>query len=157
MRTFDPKTIAYIHGSLAKHFKTVADGLGIPFYSEGLDDPTSEVYQNTNLSLRVDGPMVMEGSSLTDYRVEVQAFLTFIGKSGHYDNLDYAGTVAEALRSTIPVYDLPNATPTQVGCLDLDRSSVESVRLVNFSRVSTSSNVRQIALVSRLLYESGQV
>lgn len=157
---YDEKDVVRIYGSLAKHFNNLASStLQIPFYAEGLDDEDSEVYQNTNLSLRVDGPLTLEGSSLTDHRFEVQAFLTLIGKdvSNIYLGPNYAGLVAKSLRGVIPVYDIPSNPSTQVGCLDIDRSSVESVRIVNFGRVSTSSKVRQIAVVARLLYESSDV
>lgn len=154
---YNPDVPKWIYASLVKHFSTVASNLGLEYYPEGLDDPTSEVYQNSNLSLRVDGPMSMEGSSLTDHRVEVQAFLTIIGDQNFYTVFDYAGTVAQELRGVIPVYTIPEAPAVQVGCLDIDRSTEESVRLVNFNRVSTSSKVRQIAVVARLLYESSDI
>lgn len=149
----------WIYASLCKHFNTVAAGMSIPFYAEGLDDETSEVYQNTNISFRMDGPLSYEGSSLTDHNVDLQLFLTAVGElESGYDVWDYAGTLAEALRGVIPVYQIPESPATQIGCLDLDpRRAVESVRIVNFSRVSTSSNVRQMAAVARLLYESSNV
>ena len=156
--SFNPDLPKWIHASLMKHFKTVADGIGVEYYAEGLDDPTSDVYQNTNLSLRIDGPWSREGSSLTDYWVEVQAFLTVIGDlENHYTVLDYAGTVAQSLRGVIPVYQIPESPLTQVGCLDIDRETVESVRIVNFSRVSESSKVKQISVIARLVYESSDV
>lgn len=147
----------WIYASLAKHFSSVATAVGLKYYPEGLEDPNSEVYQNSNLSLRVDGPWAVEGSSLTDHRVEVQAFLTIIGDQNFYTVFDHAGTVAQSLRGVIPVYTIPENPALQVGCLDIDRSTEESVRIVNFNRVSTSSNVRQIAVVARLLYESSDV
>lgn len=151
---FNPKIPVWVYGSLCKYFDTVAAGLGIPFYAEGLDDIKSLVYQNTNISFRLDGPLVDEGSSLTDFRFEVQLFLTVIGRTNQYEIHNIAGQLAEAVRSVIPVYQIPDDPLVQVGCLDHDLSAVENVRMVNFSRVSTSSNVRQIALVSKLMYES---
>lgn len=150
---FDTKKVSQITGSLSKFFKTVADGLGIEFYSEGLDDETSEVYQNTNLSLRIDGPWSIEGSSLVDYHVEVQAMLTGIGEDDGYALTDYAGAVAEALQSTIPVFDIPANPSEEVGCLDIDPGTVDSVRIVNFGRTSTSSKVRQFGVIARLRHE----
>lgn len=155
--SYNAKMPKWIFASLCKHFNDVATGLGIPFYAEGLDDETSNVYQNTNLSLRVDGPVTHEGSSLDYYRVEVQGFLTGIGEVPGYTLHDYAGTVAESLRGVVPVYQIPEAPLVQVGCLDIDKKAVESVRIVNFSRVSTSSNVRQIAVVARLVLDLGAV
>lgn len=149
---YDPLLAQRIVGSLAKHFDTLATSLGIKYYPEGVEDPNSEVYQNTNISLRVDGPYTIEGSSVSWNTVDVQVLLTVIGQTEDtYLPWRLAGQIAESLRSVIPVYNIPSNDPlVQIGCLDIDNTQPDSVRLVNLSRVSTSSDVRQIALITRL-------
>ena len=151
--SYNQKLPKWIFASLAKHFASVAQGIGVKYYAEGLDDETSEVYQNTNLSMRVDGPATFEGSSLDYYRVDVQAMLTGVGEVAGYTLHEYAGIVAESLRGVITIYQIPESPTTKVACLDLDSKTVDSVRVVNFSRVSTSSNVRQIAVIAKLMVE----
>lgn len=147
---YEPLLAQRIFGSLAKHVNTLATSLGVKFYAEGVDDESSEVYQNTNLSLRVDGPRTIEGSSVSWNSVDVQVMVTCIGGEP-YLPWQLAGAVADSIRGVIPLYNIPSNDPlVQVGCLDIDPSLADSVRLVNLSRVSTSSNVRQIAVVTRL-------
>jgi len=151
--SMNPNIPKWTIASLAKHMRVLTTALSIPLYVEGVDSPTEENYQNTNLSLRVDGPAVIEGSNWTTYRVAVQGLVTFVGDKTAYDLHDYAGQVAEVLRGVIPVYQIPESVATQVGCLDVDPRSVESVRLVNLGRVSTSSNVRQISVIAELILD----
>jgi len=151
--SMNPKMPKWVIGSLSKEFKVLTTALSIPLYVEGVDSPTEEDYQNTNLSLRVDGPTVIEGSNWTTYRVSVQGLVTFVGDKTAYDLHDYAGQVAEVLRGVIPVYQVPESIVTQVGCLDVDPRSVESVRLVHLGRVSSSSNVRQISVIADLILD----
>lgn len=150
---FEKKMPKWIIASLAKRFKVLTDSLGIPLYVETIDNPTEEDYQNTNLSLRVDGPTPVEGSNWTTYRVSVQGLVTAVGNRNAGVLHDYAGEVAEVMRSVIPVYQIPESVATQVGCLDIDPRSVESVRLVNLGRVSSSSNVQQISVISDLILD----
>jgi len=158
--SMNPKIPANVIASLAKRFKTLTTiftsettPTPFPLYVEGVDSATEEDYQNTNLSLRVDGPTVIEGSSWTTYRVSVQGLVTAVGDRTAYDLHNYAGRVAEVLRGVIPVYDIPDNPLVQVGCLDIDPRSVESVRLVNLGRVSQSSNVRQISVIADLILD----
>jgi len=151
--SMNPGVPKWCIGSIAKRFKVLTTTLSIPLYVEGLDTPTEEDYQNTNLSVRVDGPTVVEGSNWTTYRVSVQGLVTFVGDKDAYTLHDYAGSVAEVLRGVIPVYQIPDDVSIQVGCLDIDPRSVESVRLVNLGRVSQSSNVRQISVIGDLILD----
>lgn len=150
---FDHRVPKWIIASLAVAFKALADDLGIPLYVEGIDSPTEEDYQNTNLSLRFDGPAPIEGSNWTTYRVTVQGLVTAVGDNSAYTLPDYAGRVAEVMRGVIPVYQYPEDPAAHIGCLDIDPRTVESVRLVNLGRVSASSNVRQISVVSSLILD----
>lgn len=150
MNPFIPKwTIA----SIAVACKVLTDELEIPLYVESIDTASEEDYQNTNLSVRVDGPSVIEGSNWTTYRVNVQGLVTMVGDHDAYLLHDYAGQVAELLRGVIPVYQFPEEPLIQIGCLDIDPRTLESVRLVHLGRVSASSNVRQIAVVAALILD----
>lgn len=144
----------WIFASLCKFFNETAITLGLPFYAEGADDPTSEVYQSTNLSFRVDGPMVVESSSLSWYRVETQGLLTEIGRpTNRYSLHGQAGEVAKAMRGGIPVYQIPESPATLVGCLFPDPSTRDSVRVVNLGMLSASSKVRQISVIGKYFIE----
>lgn len=155
----NPNIPKWVFGSLCKFFSEEAANISLPFFAEGADDPTSEVYQKTNLSMRMDGPMVVEHSGSTVYRFEVQALLTEVGKRrAGYALHDEAGTIMEAMRSGIPIFQIPYVpsggdSPTQVGCLLPDPRTMESVRVVVLGDLSVSSKVRQISVVGKYYIE----
>jgi hypothetical protein len=151
----DPNMPKWIFASICKFFKEEADLLSLPYFAEGADDPSSEVYQQTNLSSRVDGPLITEYSGSTSYRVDIQGLLTEIGKRRNgYQLHDEAGVIAEAMRGGIPVYQIPEAPEQVVGCLLPDPRSMESVRIVNLGVLSTSSKIRQISVVGKFYIEN---
>lgn len=144
----------WVFGSLCKFFDAEATNISLPFYAEGADDPSSQVYQRTNLSLRMDGPQVYEYSGSTVYRFEVQALLTEIGiRRGGYALHNDAGTMMEAMRSGIPIFQIPNSPLVQVGCLFPDTRTSESVRVVVLGDMSVSSKVRQISVLGKYYIE----
>jgi hypothetical protein len=150
----DPRIPVQVLASLAKRIKTFTSTIGsMVLYVEGVDTPTEEDFQRDNLSLRVDGPTVIESSSWTTYRVSVQVLVTAVGDRTAYGIHQTAGKVAEVLREVIPVYDIPGNPLVQVGCLDIDPRTPESVRLVNLGRVSQSSNVKQISVIANLILD----
>jgi hypothetical protein len=150
----NPNMAKWIFASVCKFFSEEVTELSLPFFAEGADDPKSEVYQNTNLSSRVDGPMIVEYSGSTAYRVDIQGLLTEVGKRRPaYKLHDDAGKIAEAMRGGIPVYQIPEAPEQVVGCLLPDPRSVESVRIVNLGDLSVSSKVRQISVVGKFYIE----
>lgn len=151
----NPNMPKWIFASVCKFFSEEANLINLPYFAEGADDLSSEVYQRPNLSSRVDGPMVMEHSGSTYYRVDVQGLLTEVGKRRDgYQLHDEAGTIAEAMRGGIPVYQIPEAPEQVVGCLLPDPRSMESVRIVNLGLLSTSSKIRQISVVGKFYIEN---
>lgn len=151
----NPDIGKWVFASLAKFFSQQATALSLPFFAEGADDANSEVYQNTNLSMRVDGPVVHENSGWQEYRFEVQGLLTQVGvPSNVYTPYDRAGTIAEAMRSGIPIYKIPDNPSELFGCLLPDTRATETVRVVNLGILSDSSKVSQISVVGKYQIES---
>lgn len=151
----NPDMPKWIFASVCKFFSEEAQTLSLPFFAEGADDPKSEVYQKTNLSSRVDGPMVVEHSGSTTYRVDIQGLLTEIGRRRNaYQLHDEAGKIAEAMRGGIPVYKIPEDPTTSIGCLLPDPRTMESVRIVNLGDLSVSSKIRQISVVGKFYIEN---
>ena len=141
-----------IVGSLCRYFEQFASERGLPFFSEGFDDPESQVWKVNNLCLRIDGPYLNPNDS--GGYINVQILLTEIGpKKNGYTLIAFADEAANALKQAFPVWDIPTQPTQQLGCLFLDGKRKPNPQIINLNQQSSHAKVYQIYVAARLFYE----
>ena len=66
----------WIFSSMAEHFRTVAEGIPLQYFIEGIDEEQATDFQRDSSLFRMDGPIVFQSSNTEFYRVEFQILLT---------------------------------------------------------------------------------
>lgn len=144
----------WITASIASHFKGVTDGLTIRYFVEGVDEPESDDFQEDSALLRVNGPVVVEGSNNEEwYFVEIQILLTDImqlTEDNAYDILTHAGVYQKSMLENIPIKEIGDSGDL-IGCLAPDKSIKNNVRVVNFGQVDKTARVRQMSVTGRFI------
>lgn len=149
----DPNLPRNIVASLAQYFQPIVDGLKIEYFVEGINNPIDKVFQKDSAVLRVNGPIVNEGSNGYEwYKVEFQILLTDLIEpttENAYAIHTWAGKIQEAFLGVIPILNQDN--DVLIGCLEPDRSVKNNIRTVNYNIVDIDLPIRQMSVNGRYL------
>ncbi len=142
--------------SIVDYFKTIALGLSLPLFVEGLDERISSVMEADRAELRVNGPFVREVSK-DCWRLHVDINILVIDHmqvrlENAYSSVIWGGKFLSAMTERIPVYRYGTGiadTSTLVGCLTQQAGIGEPARLINYGQVNADIRIRQSAVVGQ--------
>jgi hypothetical protein len=142
--------------SIAVYFKSVADGLSLTFFVDGVDEREPDTMREEHAELRVSGPMVRELShNYWRIHVDINILLTDqmkMSTESAYDINHWGGTFLTAMTEPIPVYrygDGADDDGSLVGCLTQRRGFSEPTRLIHFGQISREDRIRQAVVDGR--------
>jgi len=144
----------WIFSSMCDHFQTVADGISLRFFIEGVDETEALDFQTDSGLFRMDGPIAFQGSSgLEWYKVEMQILLTDIVATTNdnaYDIYTWAGVFqGSMLNNSLPVYRFGSGVEDDdslIGCLEPDTSVKNNVRVASYGMVDKDYRVKQVSI-----------
>ena len=144
----------WIFASMSDHFQTVADGISLRFFIEGLDEAEALDFQVDSGLFRMDGPIAYQGSSgLEWYKVEMQILLTDIVATTNdnaYDIYTWAGVFqGSMLNDSLPIYRYGSGAEDDdslIGCLEPDTSVRNNVRVASYGMVDKDYRVKQASV-----------
>lgn len=149
----NPNISRWTTASLAELLRPIiATTLSMQFFVEGVDREQREWFQADSCVLRVVGPKWYPQVGQDIYRFEATVMLTDLpdDAANAFVNYDRLGTIATALSNPIPVFQYGNGgDDSQVGCLDIDPTADEAVRIVQFGKLDPNSEVVQAAVIVR--------
>lgn len=146
----DKNLARWIFQSVASHFKSVADGISLLYYVEGIDERSGDILQADHVELRVTGPTLKEWYK--DW-FDVQAVINFlftknmdIASADAFDLIQWTGVFAEEMTKPIPIYKKGTGVEddgTLIGCLRVDKGRNEAVRIYHFGQLDKDTRIRQ--------------
>lgn len=147
----DPLLPKYLIQSLAEYFRPIVSSLGIEFFVDTIDEEQDDIFQKDSCVLRMDGPILQEGSKDVEwYKIEIQLLLTDIrqSKENAFNIYEWAGTLQKALQDPIPIFQIAEEEIDDVliNCLAPDKSVRNNIRVVNFFAGDTDLRVRQMSI-----------
>jgi len=149
-KVMDENLARWIFASVAKHFSTVASGLSLPYFVEGIDERDDTTQRVDHVECRVTGPSIKEVSR-NWYKVEVGInFLMTkqmaIAGADAYDIVRWTGTFANAMLEPVPVYKYGPGTgddKSLIGCLVIKKDRAEAVKIWHFGQISMEDRIKQ--------------
>lgn len=137
----------WIFASVAKHFESVATGLNLPYFVEGVDERTDEEMRADHVELRLTGPFVKEASR-NYWIIDVHINFLFtsqmaLGGADAYNIQRWCGKFQEVMLDPIPVFQYGDSPDTFVGCLKPKTKSSDAVRVYHFGQLSKDDRIRQ--------------
>ena len=150
----NPNFPRWVRISIGKHFKTVANSLGLPLQIAGVDDPDSDIFQAAQRSeLRIKGPSIKthDKGIFTTYSYVNVLFTEVAGEEGQnvYSIVDKVGEFQVRMFDAIEVKRFGNGTQddgTTIGCLELVSGKNDPVELFDFGQLTDNDRVRQLML-----------
>lgn len=136
--------------SVIQYIETVASGLSLPVFVEGVDERTDDNQRVDRVELRLHGPNVSERSN-NYWKIDVRINLGFIkhmdlASADAYDIVTWAGTFADALLDPIPIYKRGTGVDDDdslVGCLTVRNREPEAVMTWHFGQKSKDDRLRE--------------
>lgn len=146
----DENLARWIFASVAEYFNTIATGLSLPFFVEGVDERSDETMRVNHVELRITGPLVKELSN-NYYRVEVDInlLLTYqmeLAGADAYAIVRGCGTFQAAMLNPIPIYKYgPDSgdDDSLIGCLVVKDASANNVNIWHFGQIGKDDRLRQ--------------
>ena len=146
----DENLARWIFASVADYFNSVATGLSLPLFVEGVDERSDELMRVNHAELRTTGPLVKELSN-NYYRVivDISILLTYqmkLAGADAYEIVRACGKFQSSMLDPIPVYRYgpdPVDDDTLVGCLVIRDPSAYSAEIWNFGQIGKDDRVRQ--------------
>lgn len=146
----DKNLARWIFQSLASHFKSVADGISLLYFVEGIDERSNDTMQENHVELRVSGPELKEVSK-GYYSVKVIVNFLFIKNMDEvgadaFDLIQWTGVFANAMLQPIPIYKKGEGAEddeTLIGCLQVHKGRNEAVRIFHFGQLDKDTRIRQ--------------
>jgi len=149
----DPLLPKHLMSSLAVYFEPIAAAQGISYFVEGVNEDSTDVFQTDSALLRMNGPILFEGTSTEEwYGIEIQILLTDIMQSNEpaYNIYEWSGAFQQALQNVIQIFDF-DPPEELIGCLQPDRSVRNNIRVVNYNIVDRDVRVRQMSVNARYI------
>lgn len=155
---YDPNWPRWIQSSVANHFFGYADAHEYAFFTEELDERTTEFQETpSRIELRVNGPFTNEESK-NFWQFEVDPFLLIFHQLGgpgtnRFTGTQMAGVMAQAAHEPIPITKRGNGVDDDqslIGCLTLRKGETESVKVFHFGEVDMTNRIIQLAVDVRL-------
>lgn len=145
----DKNLARWVFQSIAKHFKSVADGLSLPYFVEGVDERSEEDMREDHVELRITGPDIKELSR--DYW-HIKATVNFLlaqrmrlSGADAFTIVQWAGEFADSMTRPIPIYRLGTGvedTGELIGCLQVRKNRADVVAVYHFGQIKTDIRVR---------------
>lgn len=145
----DENLSRWLFQSVAIHFESVADGLSLPYFVEGIDERSEDTMRGSHVELRVSGPEYKEHTN-GFYTVKFVINLLFTKNMDEvsadvYDLIRWTGKFANTMLEPIPVYRYgpnPEDDDTLVDCLRVHKGRNEAVRIYHFGQLDKDTRVR---------------
>lgn len=139
----------WILASVATHFETVASGISLPFFVEGINERESSTSNADHAELRTTGPFIKELSN--DYfnvSVVINVLLTNYMNTtgGAYDLEGWCGTFQTTMLDPISIYKYGSGAgddDSLIGCLRIKKNRNDAVKVFNFGQLSGVDRIRQ--------------
>ncbi len=146
----DKNLARWIFQSLASHFKSVADGISLLYFVEGIDERSNDTMQENHVELRVSGPELKEVSK-GYFNVKVIVNFLFIKNMNEagvdaFDLIQWTGVFADEMLQPIPIYKKGDGVEddgTLIGCLQVHKGRNEAVRVFHFGQLDKDTRIRQ--------------
>jgi hypothetical protein len=146
----DENLARWIFQSIASHFQSVATGLSLPYFVEGIDERAEDDMRADHVELRVTGPTTKEvskGYYLHDVVINFM-FTKQMEMSGAdaFDLIQWTGVFANEMLEEVPIYRKgtgPADDDTLVGCLKVKKHKNEMVRIYHFGQLNKDLRIRQ--------------
>lgn len=146
----DENLARWIFASVANHFQSVASGLLLPYFVEGVDERDGDTMRVDHVECRVTGPFIKEVSN-NWHTVDVGINFLFmkqmsIAGADAYDIVRWTGKFMNVMLEPVPIYkygpDLGD-DDSLIGCLVVKKSRNEAVRIYHFGQISKEDRIRQ--------------
>ncbi|MHC4301379.1 MAG: hypothetical protein ACYS7Y_29275 [Planctomycetota bacterium] len=146
----DKNLARWLFQSVASHFKSVADGISLPYFVEGIDERSEDTMRVDHVELRVTGPNLKEISN-GFYNVDLVLNFMFtknmdeVGADA-FDLIQWTGVFADAMLDPIPIYKKGSGAEDDdslVGCIRVKKGKNEAVRVYHFGQLDKDTRVRQ--------------
>ena len=146
----DKNLARWIFQSIASHFKSVADGISLPYFVEGIDERSDGTMRVSHVELRVTGPTLKEVSR-DYYNVDVVINFMFtknmdeVGADA-FDLIQWTGVFADAMLEPIPIYKKGGGAEDDgslIGCIQVKTGRHDAVRVYHFGQIDKDTRVRQ--------------
>ena len=146
----DKNLARWIFQSLASHFKSVADGISLLYFVEGIDERSNDTMQENHVELRVSGPELKEVSN-GYYNVKVIVNFLFTKNMNEvsadaFDIIQWTGVFADVMLRPIPIYKKGEGAEDDgalIGCLQVHKGRNEAVRVFHFGQLDKDTRIRQ--------------
>lgn len=148
----DENLARWIFASIAFHFKSVASGLNLPYFVEGVDERDESTMRVDHAELRVTGPFIKEISKgYYTVDVGVNFLLTqrmAIAGADAYAIVRWCGEFQHTMLEPVPIYKYGPDTlgvddGSLIGCLVVKKGPNEAVRVFHFGQISKEDRIRQ--------------
>ena len=146
----DKNLARWIFQSVAVHFKSVADGISLPYFVEGIDERSDDTMRVSHVELRVTGPELKEVSN-GNYNLKVTINFLFTknmdeASADAFDLIQWMGVFADEMLQPIAIYKLGDGLEddgTLVGCIRVHHGRYEAVRIWHFGQLDRNTRLRQ--------------
>lgn len=146
----DKNLARWFFQSIASHFKSVADGISLPYFVEGIDERSDDTMRVDHVELRVTGPTFKELSKgFFDCKIVINFLFTKnmdMASADAFDLIQWTGVFADAMLEPISIYKKGSGVEDDnslVGCLQVDKGRNEAVRVYHFGQLDKDTRVRQ--------------
>jgi hypothetical protein len=146
----DENLARWIYISVAKHFSSVASGLSLPYFVEGINERTEDDMRADHVELRQTGPSVKEVSK-NYYTVEhvINALFTAqmdMGGADAYRLMRWTGEFQRVMLEPVPIYKFgagADDDKSLIGCLVVKKNSADAVRVYYFGQIGRDERICQ--------------
>lgn len=146
----DKNLARWIFQSVASHFESVANGISLPYFVEGIDERSNDTMRADHVELRVTGPTFKEVSK-GYYNVDLVINFLFtknmnIISADAFDLIQWTGVFADVMLEPIPIYRKGSGAEdddTLVDCIQVKKGRHEAVRTYHFGQTDKDTRVRQ--------------
>ena len=146
----DENLARWIFASVANHFSSVASGLSLPYFVEGVDERDETTMRVDHVECRVTGPFIKEASR-DWYTIDVGINFLFtkqmdVSGADAYDIVRWTGKFMNIMLDPVPIYKYgPGAgdNGSLIGCLIVKKNRNEAVRIYHFGQISKEDRIRQ--------------
>jgi hypothetical protein len=146
----DKNLARWIFQSIALHFKSVADGLSLLYFVEGIDERSNTTMQADHVELRLTGPEIKEvGNGFYTTKTVINFLFTKImdeASADAYKLIQWTGEFAAEMLEPIPIYKYGTGLEddgTLIGCLRVDKGRNEAVKVYHFGQLDKDTAIRQ--------------
>jgi len=146
----DENLARWIFTSVAFHFKSVASGLALPYFVDGVHERDEDTQREDHVECRVTGPFIKEHSKgWYTADVGINFFFTkqmAIAGADAYDIVRWSGAFQTVMLEPVPLYKYGPSVGDDdsfIGCLRVKKDRNEAVRIYHFGQISKEDRLKQ--------------